>query len=87
MKKLILLAAFGVAGLVSAENLVVKETTIKEKSKKEAEAPKKETTKAQTTAACVPVSYSCGVSGWACGATVMEMLSNAWDGDSLFCGN
>lgn len=87
MKKILLLAAFGTVSLVSAKDLVVKETTIKEKSQKEAEAQKKETTKAQATAACVPVSYSCGVSGWACGATVMEMLSNAWEGDSLFCDN
>lgn len=82
MKKLFLVATIVVAGLVSAKDSVVSKTIIKEKA-----IPKKETVKKTKVAAgCVPVSYSCGVRGWACGSSFMEMIQNAWDGDSLFCG-
>lgn len=70
MKKLLLLATFAVAGVISAKDNSVTKTEIKK----------------AVAFSCVPVSYSCGVSGYACGDTVQEMLTNAWDGDALFCG-
>ncbi|MCQ9638946.1 hypothetical protein MP478_06040 [Chryseobacterium sp. WG14] len=81
MKKIFLVAAIGAAGLVSAKSAVVKSTATKEKTES-----KKETSNKTTAFGCVSVSYSCGVKGWACGSTTLEMLQNAWDGDALFCG-
>lgn len=71
MKKLLLLAAFGIAGMVSAKDNLMKNIEYK------------------TTAAfgCVPVKYSCGASGYACGDTTQQMVENALAGDALFCGN
>ncbi|WP_313090332.1 hypothetical protein [Chryseobacterium flavum] len=79
MKKIIVLAAFCTAGLMSA-----KSTAAQGSAEKKSEV-KKETGRSAAAYACVPVTYSCGIKGWACGKTVMEMLENAWSGDSFFC--
>ncbi|MFP3833546.1 hypothetical protein [Chryseobacterium sp. SIMBA_028] len=81
MKKLFLIAAIGTTGIVSAKSAVVNNVTTKEKTES-----KKEASKTTAMFNCVPVAYSCGVKGYACGSTTMQMLINAWEGENLFCG-
>ena len=34
---------------------------------------------------CVPVTLSCGLRGWACGDTFVDVINNALEADSIFC--
>ncbi|WP_061084587.1 hypothetical protein [Chryseobacterium indologenes] len=81
MKKLFFIAAIAVAGTLSAKPAVVKSAEKKERTES-----KSQTKKAAAPFGCVPVSYSCGVKGYACGSNTVQMLINAWEGESLFCG-
>lgn len=35
---------------------------------------------------CLPVSLSCGISGWACGETFQDIIDNAFWADGRLCG-
>jgi hypothetical protein len=34
---------------------------------------------------CVPATLSCGLSGWACGDSTLEIIENALAADEAFC--
>ncbi|AZI21151.1 hypothetical protein [Chryseobacterium taklimakanense] len=82
MKKLLFVAALGVAGLMSAAsnvlkptyNLVASTTKIKKASKKNRDY------------SCVPTTLSCGVKGWLCGDNIKEMLKKLEEIDQEVCG-
>ncbi|MGV4438500.1 hypothetical protein [Ornithobacterium rhinotracheale] len=58
----------------------------KEKTEKPAKTEKAlQCKKTASSQACVPVTYSCGATGTACGKTVMDMVKDAWDGDNQNC--
>ena len=75
MKKLFLVAALGVAGLVSA----TEPTTEKESNSSKQENSKK------VLRTCVQVMTSCGKRAVACGETTVEIVENAWLADELSC--
>ncbi|WP_312399982.1 hypothetical protein [Chryseobacterium sp.] len=76
MKKLILMAAFAVAGTMSANTIAV-------------ETEKSAETKAQEAAkrTCVPVTLSCGITGQACGETTIDIIDIVIIADDILCGN
>jgi len=76
MKKLILMAAFAVAGTMSAN-------TIATETEKSTEVKAEDSAKY----ACVPVTLSCGVTGQACGETTGDIIDIVLIADDIICGN
>lgn len=96
MKKLLLVAAIGVAGLVSANNKVEasKEEPKKQKTeiiefKKESKLPNemKEEVKNVAVWGCLIISYDCGTKGISCGETLSEIIEQALNGYDFMCSD
>lgn len=86
MKKLLLTVALGGITLVSASTgKVVKKVTTTAPKKIETKIIKKKTASADWS--CVRVSYDCGTTGWACGGSTLEIITNAWDAYDIACPN
>ena len=74
MKKLMLLAAFGVAGIMSANTITVENEKAPEvKVEQEAEWT------------CVSVVLSCGITGQACGETLIDIIEIVLIADDILC--
>lgn len=78
MKKLIFMAAFAVAGTMSANTVAVETENLPEEKQ------------AQTEAAaygCVDVTLSCGITGQACGDSLGDIIDVVIIADDILCGN
>ena len=75
MKKLLLVAALGVAGVMSASINPVPKEFEKSKALKANEFT------------CISITYSCGWPGFICGNSIGEIAFNAWESDNYVCGN
>ena len=87
MKKLLLVAALGVAGLVSAKDTVVSKN---EKSKKSSKIfIKKNLNRQASVNDCTPVTASCGATGWYCGdnKTIEGFFRMANALEAIYCEN
>ncbi len=78
MKKLIFMAAFAVAGTMSANTIAAETENLPEEQQAPAEA------KAY---GCVDVTLSCGVTGVACGETLGDIIDVVLAADDAYCGN
>lgn len=78
MKKLILMAAFAVAGTMSANTIAVETEKLSEAEQTSGE---------EKAYACVPVTLSCGVTGQACGETLGDIIDIVIIADDILCGN
>jgi len=78
MKKLIFMAAFAVAGTMSANTIAVETENLPEAE------PITNNAKAY---ACVPVTLSCGITGQACGETLGDIIDVVIVADEVLCGN
>lgn len=89
MKKVLLVAAIGVAGLVSANNKVeaLKEEPKKEKTEVVVPNETKEERKAVAAWGCLFISYDCGTSGIACGESLFEIIEKAYNGYDFMCSD
>lgn len=86
MKKLLFVAALGVVGLVSAKDLIGKES-----EKKADEKPKKEVKSSKNLDLgdnCITITTSCGAPLWYCGdGKTSDRLQELMDaGEAIFCG-
>ncbi|WP_326983858.1 hypothetical protein VUJ46_04760 [Chryseobacterium sp. MYb264] len=88
MKKMILLAAFAVAGTISAKGNV--ENNIVDESKKtqteQSETSEKNQLEAQKQFNCISYTLSCGWPSFACGYSTAEILIAVWENDANVCG-
>ncbi|HBR10769.1 MAG TPA: hypothetical protein DD740_00875 [Chryseobacterium sp.] len=75
MKKLLFIAALGVAGFMSAKSNTMGKIT-----------PTLENTSVNKSAECLLIHYDCGTNGIACGNNLMEILELAWNGYDFMCG-
>jgi len=78
MKKLIFMAAFAVAGTMSANTIAAETENLPEEQQAQTEA------KAY---GCVDVTLSCGVTGVACGDTLGDIIDIVLVADDVICGN
>lgn len=78
MKKLIFMAAFAVAGTMSANTIAVETETLPEVQQTQTEAKDY---------GCVNVTLSCGYSGVACGESLVDIIELVLDADDYLCGN
>lgn len=78
MKKLIFMAAFAVAGTMSANTIAAETENLPEEQQAPTEA------KAY---GCVDVTLSCGYSGVACGETLGDIIDIVLAADDYLCGN
>ncbi|GEN75029.1 hypothetical protein CHA01nite_07690 [Chryseobacterium hagamense] len=72
------MAAFAVAGTMSANTIAVENETLPEGQQPQTEA------KAY---GCVDVTLSCGYSGVACGETLGDIIDIVLTADDILCGN
>ncbi|MFA7449134.1 MAG: hypothetical protein WCY77_11915 [Weeksellaceae bacterium] len=84
MKKLILLCSFGLLGSFAlAGNSIEKEPiSLQQQSSDEVDYVYVFMNGEWT---CVPVTFSCGGGGWACGYTTAEIIANALLADKIAC--
>ena len=83
MKKLLFVAALGVAGLMSAKGNT---NQVKEEKMPKKNVKNKNASNLQVEAGCFPFTLSCGVQGTACGDNTAELLLLIWDADNAICG-
>lgn len=84
MKKLLFVAALGVAGLMSAKGTAGDEKKM-QFPEKTSETKSVSVTATQT--GCFPFTLSCGIQGTACGDNTAELVSLILDADNAICGN
>ncbi|KMQ67181.1 hypothetical protein ACM39_15530 [Chryseobacterium sp. FH2] len=88
MKKIILLAAFTVAGLVSAKttSITYKIEEPKKDREQKIECKDRQGIQQQTQFNCISYTLSCGWPSFACGYSTIEILMAVWENDSNVCG-
>lgn len=80
---MLLVAALGVAGLVSAKNHIEKPF---QRSSVNSAVKKVKKMNAVDEFTCVPTELSCGVKGWVCGSNTEKMLKSLLDIDNEIYG-
>ena len=87
MKKLIFAIALGGMTFVSASTGEVLKSVVTTPKNIETKNAEKQETKALASWDCVRVSYGCGTTGWACGASTFEIIMNAWNAYDIACAD